>query len=111
MKKINIILEGISIEIPPLAKDSEGNLRGGFIGLSGSTISAANNGCTNSSCINNGCTNDGCTDINSGPNGKCDNNGCRNNSCENNGCLFTTAPTETSKTSNAASITFNSLLI
>lgn len=109
MKKLEFFIEGSGLEIPPLVRDGEGHLCGGFIGIGdGATISVANNGCTNPLCTNNGCVNDGCSEANRGPNSKCVNNGCLNNNCTNDGCKFTTGTTQTS---HAASTAFLSLLI
>lgn len=97
MKKINIILEGVSLEIPPLRKDSEGYLRGGFVGVGGNDVALAPNiKCTNYPCDNVHCTNYSCL-----------NAGCTNGPC-NNEDLTTTATTEPS---GKGKVLLNGLLI
>lgn len=64
--------------LTPLSIEIEGELKGGFCSITGSTmaadITAGNVGCRNSLCINDGCLNYGCVNI-SCTNSK---NGCRN---------------------------------
>lgn len=106
MKKINIILEGMSIDIPPLRRDSEGYLRGGFVGIGGNNIAIG------SQFANKTCTNYDCTSSN-GTNGTCTNYDCdlldmANNTCTNHNCKFTT--TGTTNTAKAG-CTISNLLI
>lgn len=61
-------------EIPALEVDKEGNLRGGFVGLSSDEPIPAkkNTLCNNRYCSNRLCLNEGCNDT------LCDNDGCNN---------------------------------
>lgn len=105
MKKLNIILEGVSLEIPPLRKDSEGYLRGGFVGIGGNDIAIGaqyrngtceNRNCTGSKGSNNTCTNNDCTGSftnNTCTNNYCDTVGMSNATCENPYCDETTTET------------------
>lgn len=102
MKKINIILEGISLEIPPLRKDSEGNLRGGFVGMGGARVAVAPNtpGCYNEPCLNDSCINNDCTNIN-----------CFNTECENDPCFNRETTTGTTEPTDKGKVLLSGLLI
>lgn len=90
MKKLEFYIEGSGLELPPLVRDSEGYLRGGFIGIGGADIALAPNwGCKNYTCSNNHCTNHSCG------NGECSNYYCGNDSCYN--LATTTSTTVTAK--------------
>ncbi|MDD6784484.1 MAG: hypothetical protein PUD79_08055 [Prevotellaceae bacterium] len=91
MKKIvRTSLSDVVLECNPLSQDSEGLLRGGFVGMQGSSVGAAlNTECTNNSCNNSSCSNEKCIN-----NGDCSNSG-NNNKCVNG---TTATPTETTET-------------
>ena len=82
MKKlVRTSLSDVVLECNPLSQDSEGLLRGGFVGMQGAPVGENNDHCSNSNCSNSGCTNT-----------YCNNNGCNNAPCEN---IQTPPPTET----------------
>ena len=96
MKKlVRTSLSDVVLECNPLSQDSEGLLRGGFVGMGGLGAEATtnenckNNGCKQDHCTNNGCTGDAST------NHSDSNNGCVNISCTNNGCIITQTETVT----------------
>ena len=91
MKKIiRTSLSDVVLECNPLSQDSEGLLRGGFVGMQGSSVEAAsNNECKNNSCNNSYCNNNKCTN-----NGDCSNSG-NNEKCTNG---TTATPTKTTET-------------
>ena len=73
MKQTKEIIR-ICREIPAIEVDKEGNLRGGFVGISGIQPRIS----PNSECINDECNNPGCINID------CINvNGCYNKGCTN----------------------------
>lgn len=100
MKKLNIILDGISIEIPPLTKDSEGYLRGGFIGITGSLpVNQTDTGCSNNLCSNTpSCKNINCINEVACTNDGCYNSICNNDQCKNTNCMIIQTTTGTTQT-------------
>lgn len=72
--------------LSPLTTDQEGNLRGGFVTLSGEGGVTTNGNCYNDACANYSCQNVMCK------NPKCGNEACGNNSCSNTECFNLTRP-------------------
>ena len=93
-----------AIGMPILSLDSEGKLRGGFVGLSGGIMPLDNDsGCRNTACNNNACQNANCNGCSSSPNDSCNNTNCINTgSCKNDNC---------SAAKNSSAFAGNSLLI
>lgn len=57
------LLPGCEQLFTPMSSDSEGHLRGGFLGISVTSYSAINAFCANAPCNNRGCGNIECTNI------------------------------------------------
>lgn len=102
MKKIiRTSLSDVVLECNPLSQDSEGLLRGGFVGMSGiETAATTNTDCLNNRCVQDHCTNDKCTG-DAYENHSDSNNNCTNNQCINNECIITQTETPTATASTA----------
>ena len=106
MLKTKNLLASLSLEIPALEANSEGQLRGGFSAFDAGISQMS----TNPKCANDGCSNRDCN-CSCGSNGNCDCNcgGCKtNNNC---GCPYgnnktTPAKGATSTSSFGASFLF-----
>ena len=69
-------MSGCEALFEPLSSDKEGHLRGGFVGIEGSSyLEGGNKGCQNTLCNNVDCKNNGCKNI------ICGNTNCNNIAC------------------------------